>query len=339
MKFDVVIPTRAIANEVLGATLSSLAMQTIPPHYIFLVCDRHFTSGELTDFAHWVENYFVETPAIHVRLLTHLSDDLRVWEQNGSYLRNYGLRKVESECCLLLDDDNTFAADFCERMTAEFQQASELYAAEHGRADVLYSPAIWWRTTNIIQSYGLRDFHYFLSWPEPMQGGWKAKCFASVRNIWRRDKQENASFYYPHMIGGNSLFWSTAAIRDLGFDEEIAFVAEDIDFSYRRWKNRGPIVVSKTLVIHHMERDKTPAERSFLADPRTAYQKWRNRFLFVKKNASRSERIWFLACGAWIQTLWMIMKIIGGDYGSMKQKRNVLWGYIQGTWVGMQSMP
>jgi len=42
----------------------------------------------------------------------------------------------------LLDDDNTFAADFCERMTAEFQQASELYAAEHGRADVLYSPAI-----------------------------------------------------------------------------------------------------------------------------------------------------------------------------------------------------
>ena len=75
------------------------------------------------------------------------------------------------------------------------------------------------------------------------------------------------------MIGGNSLLGETELMRAVGFDETIAFVMEDLDFTARWQQTQGPIVVSKTNIISHMERDKTPAERSFLADARTAYQK------------------------------------------------------------------
>ena len=170
MQFDIIIPTRATNTDVLGATLTSIVTQSCLPAHVFLVCDRQFSPDVFTEFIHWAEGFFHDVPQVQLRILTHLTDDLQVEQQNGSYLRNYGLSHAQSPYSFLLDDDNMFSPDFCEKMIGEYTQASEMYRdAPDGRTHVLYSPAIGRRQTATIQSYGIREFHYFLSWPEPMQ--------------------------------------------------------------------------------------------------------------------------------------------------------------------------
>jgi len=66
----------------------------------------------------------------------------------------------------------------------------------------------------------------------------------------------------------------------------MSFVYEDIDCLYRMTNSGVPLIVSKKVTINHMERDKTTLEKSFLATPESAYQKSKNRIVFVKKNAS-----------------------------------------------------
>lgn len=118
------------------------------------------------------------------------------------------------------------------------------------------------------------------------------------------------AFYLPTMIGGNSLLGKTSHFRHLRFDERMAFVFEDLDMTQRRFHQIGPILVSKKNIIHHMERDKTTLERSFIATPEGVYQKSKNRILFVRNNGSRWQKVQFFVLGLWISTLWFASMII-----------------------------
>jgi hypothetical protein len=53
--------------------------------------------------------------------------------------------------------------------------------------------------------------------------------------LFRRDVVEDEQFFYPRMIGGSSLLGETDVMRTFGFDETIAFVMEDLDFT-ARWQ-------------------------------------------------------------------------------------------------------
>lgn len=142
-----------------------------------------------------------------------------------------------------------------------------------------------------------------------MKGGRKAKLFAGVWNL-LRDNQEDDHFYYPKMIGSNSLFGRTEYFQQLRFDERIPFIFEDVDFTHRRERTVGPIVVSKTNIIHHMERDKTKLEQSFIANTYGAHQKAKNRILFVQNNANAWQKIQFYGFGLWFNTLWFSVFIL-----------------------------
>lgn len=135
-----------------------------------------------------------------------------------------------------------------------------------------------------------------------MRGGRKAKVFASLWNLFR-STQEDTDFCYPQMIGGNSLFGKTEYFQQLRFDERLPFIFEDIDFTHRRERTIGPIVVSKKNIIHHMERDKTKLEHSFVANPYGAYQKSKNRILFVQNNGNARQKIQFYVIGLRFNTI------------------------------------
>lgn len=140
-------------------------------------------------------------------------------------------------------------------------------------------------------------------------GGWKAKFFTSLCKPFRKAIRNN-DFYYPEMIGGNSLLGKTAHFKHLQFDERTPFVYEDIDLTHRRYRTIGPIIVSKTNVIHHMERDKTKLDHSFLATPEAAYQKAKNRILFVKNNATPWQKVQFFGLGLRINNIWFTLFIL-----------------------------
>lgn len=214
--------------------------------------------------------------------------------------------------------------DFFEKSIEEYQSVSH-------HDTVLYSPLIGWRDTDRIQSAGIRTYHYRLAWPEPMLGGRKAKLFTSLCKPFRKESH-NKNFYYPEMIGGNSLFGKTAHFKHLKFDERMPFVYEDIDLTHRWFRTIAPIIVSKTNVIHHMERDKTKLDHSFLATPAVAYQKAKNRILFVKNNATLWQKIQFFAVGLRINNIRFTLFILFAA-----KKKGVLKAFWKGTSEGLRA--
>ncbi|HBB04856.1 TPA: hypothetical protein DCZ39_08485 [Patescibacteria group bacterium] len=67
------------------------------------------------------------------------------------------------------------------------------------------------------------------------------------------------------------------------FDEQLDFVYEDLDFSYRIHRAGYPIIVLRDLKIYHMERDKTKLEEARVGNVYSAYRKAKHRMLFVQK--------------------------------------------------------
>lgn|GEM_PF-916573 len=135
------------------------------------------------------------------------------------------------------------------------------------------------------------------------------------------------------MIGGNSLFGKTAHFKELLFDERMPFVFEDIDLTHRRYRHIGPIAVSRHNVIHHMERDKTKLEQSFIATEDGVYQKAKNRILFVKNNANTWQKILFFGEGLWTNTLRFALFIL--LYA--QQKGKMLRALRRGTRDGLSA--
>jgi GT2 family glycosyltransferase len=85
------------------------------------------------------------------------------------------------------------------------------------------------------------------------------------------------------MYSGNSLFAPAHIFKDVLFDEDLDFVYEDLDFSYRIHRAGYPIIVLRDLCIHHMEREKNKLEQARVGNEHAAYRKAKHRMLFVKK--------------------------------------------------------
>lgn len=111
------------------------------------------------------------------------------------------------------------------------------------------------------------------------------------------------------------------------------FVFEDIDMTHRRYRQIGPIAVSKYNVIHHMERDKTKLEQSFVATEDGAFQKSKNRILFVKNNANGRQKVQFFGLGLWVSTIRFSLFILLAG----RQKKEVLRALWRGVKAGLKA--
>jgi hypothetical protein len=164
------------------------------------------------------------------------------------------------------------------------------------KQDIILSPMIMWRDTERVQSLWIKTFHFMLWWPEPVIfAGWKNKIVRKFRFLFGLPSfyKNTQDYFRVSTIGWNSLFWPKEYFVENQFDERMWFVYEDIDCLFRVTKKWIPLLVSKKTYICHMERDKTILEHSFLATPEWARNKAKNRILFVKKNWSMSQKIWF----------------------------------------------
>ena len=69
------------------------------------------------------------------------------------------------------------------------------------------------------------------------------------------------------MLAPSSLF------KQFRFDEDINFVAEDLEFTYSIHKAGHPIIVLADIKVYHMERDKGVLDQAWVGNPVSAYQK------------------------------------------------------------------
>lgn len=211
--------------------LSAIDKQTLMPEYIFLIVDKHFASAEeFETFVTQACGKFTEKLTNKIQPISNITHDF-VAGKGASYVRNYGLNLTKSEYVYLIDDDNTFDEKF-------FAHTIDEYALVHQKWEVLYSPTIMWRDTDRIQSVGIRTFHYWLGWAEPMKGGWKTKLLGAIAGPFMRKAHSDTYFYYPEMIGGNSLFGKISVFKDLLFDERMKFIYEDLDLTHRWFRTK-----------------------------------------------------------------------------------------------------
>ncbi len=322
MDFDVVIPTRGNISN-LKRILRCINEQTLKPNSCILIINGSWVSFE----------------DLKSELIADLPDEFSktiMWKQipheknltdNVSFARNLGRSLVSSEYVYFLDDDNFFDSKFFWRSLEEYDKFSNTCQDK-----ILYSPIIMRRDTDRIQSRGIKAFHFSLWWPEPVIfGGWKNIVVKIFRPFFRAAPFYKETEYYTRVaaIWGNSLFAEKNIFESFPFDEDMWFVFEDLDFAYRVTRSGMPLYVSKSNRIYHMEREKTRLEKSFLANPKSAFQKAKNRVLFVRKNASFYKKILFI-CFAFPVTSMMTMFFI------ILHGRKQRWETLHWYWQGMR---
>jgi GT2 family glycosyltransferase len=148
-----------------------------------------------------------------------------------------------------MDDDEQFDDDYLQKNLAY----RETYRKVVGK-DFVLCPTLMHRKTGKVQNYGFSHFNYRMSRPVPACMGDKERI--SVQ-----------------MYSGNSLFAPAYLFQQHLFDEQLDFVAEDLDFSRGLTFDGYPIIVLRDLKIYHMEGEKTLLQQARVGNPYAAYRK------------------------------------------------------------------
>ncbi len=322
MDFSVVIPSLG-NKENARRILEAIKIQDILPESIFFVVRLEHHKWNINARKEEILHNMPDSIIDRVNVIS-------IPQANASIARNVWIDHVTTPYVYLIDDDNTFTATFFSQSLTEYDHYTQLY-----KHHIIYSPTIMYRHTTHIQSLGLKTFH-FLAWrPEPVLCyGWKNKIISSLRRLFPLPKNYVAKKEYvqPMLIWGNSLLVATHLLKQYQFDITMPFVYEDLDLIYSMTKHHVPLIVSKQNCIYHMERDKTLLETSFLATAKGAYQKAKNRIVFVRKHATISEKIMFFGIGCPITSI-MTSVFILVKWGS--HKYNILRSYLKGIKIGI----
>lgn len=134
------------------------------------------------------------------------------------------------------------------------------------------------------------------------------------------------------MLWANSLFGPREIFTQFPFDKRFGRCYEDIDFTYRVQQAWIPVIVLNKVEINHMERQKSKLEHYFLWDPVSAYERSRNRILFVKKVANMRQKIQYFGFGLRAQTCGFFLYILLRWGKQRLQLRKAVWkGLIDGV--------
>lgn len=281
MKLSVVIPTRGDQN--MKNIVEYLQRQTFKDFEIIFVIDKKVMAYDLP--------VITTHTIVYVTNLTHT-----IPYNNASALRNLGIKEAQGEFIQLMDDDERLEEDYLERSFMFWNEYRVIV-----KKDFVLTPTLMYRKTWHIQNQWFSRFNYRLSRPIP-------------QILWHKSRE------YIQMYSWNSLFAPAHIFKTILFDEQLDFVYEDLDFSYRIHHAGYPIIVLRDLRIYHMERDKTKLEQARVGNEYSAYRKAKHRMLFVKKYGKLSDKIKFYLLGFWWQPLRLILKIILYAKGKEKMK-------------------
>lgn len=281
MKISVVCGSRANNKELLLKFLQMLNCQTFKDFDVNIVCDRKFTKAEELDFTSFFEEQDLEV-VTHTRFFTNNNSDFNPnhggW---ASYVRNFGINKAKWEFIQLFDDDNEAEPNFLESCLNKREILTSKLQTE-----CIILPSLYYRNTNQIQNQWFSYFDYRQSRPILHLLNWKEK--AQIQ-----------------MFSWNGIFSKASTLKKAKYDEEIARISEDLDYTLSLHEQGAQLRVFSDLKVIHHERDKTKLEQARIWSYLQARQKARNRFLFIKKHWSRKQLCQFYIC--WLP--WCIIRL------------------------------
>ena len=286
MKISVVCWSRANDKWLLLRFLQTLENQTFTDFDVNIICDRKFTKSEESDFISFFEEQDLEI----VKRTHFFTNNNSVFNPDhgwwASYVRNFWIRYAKGEFIQLFDDDNEVAADFLENCLKKREaQTSET------ESECVILPSLYYRDTWQIQNQWFSRFNYLQSRPVLHLLNWKEK-------------------EQIQMFSWNWIFSLASTLKKAEYDEQIARISEDLDYTlslHEKWIQLR--VFSDLKVIHH-ERDKTKLEQARIWSYSQAKQKARNRFLFTKKHWNKKQLYQFYICWLPWCLIWLSVKAL-----------------------------
>lgn len=284
MKISVVCGSRAKDTQLLLRFLKMLDNQTFLDFDVNIVCDRDFTQREESEFI-----LFFEKQNLEVVKRTHFftnnnsefNPEHRWW---ASYVRNFWLQNVTGEFIQLFDDDNEVDSEFLENCLKKWGKLSAKNNWEY-----VILPSLYYRDTWQIQNQGFAYFNYLQSRPVLYLLNWKNQ--AKIQ-----------------MFSWNWIFSKASTLRKAKYDEQIARISEDLDYTLSLYEQWVQLRVFADLKVIHHERDKTKLEQARIWSYSQAKQKSRNRFLFTKKHWNKKQIFQFYICWLPWCLLWLSLK-------------------------------
>ncbi len=250
-----------------------LDVQTFTDFDVNIVCDRNFTKSEESDFISFFETQDLEI-INHTNFITNNNSD---FDPNhdwwASYVRNFWLKQAKGEFIQLFDDDNEVAPDFLEKCLKKREEKTS-----ETKFECVILPSLYYRNTNQIQNQWFSCFDYRQSRPVLHLLNWKKEA-------------------QIEMFSGNWIFSKASTLRKAKYDEQIARISEDLDYTLSLHEQGIQLRVFSDLKVIHHERDKTRLEQARIGSYSQAKQKARNRFLFTKKHWNKNQLYQFYVCG------------------------------------------
>lgn len=258
-----------------------LNVQTFTDFDVNIVCDRNFTKSEESDFLSFFQNQDLEI----IKRTKFFTNNNSVFNPNhgwwASYVRNFGLQNVKGEFIQLFDDDNEVEPDFLEKSLKKWEQMTS-----EAKSECVILPSLYYRDTDQIQNQWFSRFNYLQSRPVLHLLNWK-------------EKEE------IQMFSWNWIFSRATTLRKAEYDEQIARISEDLDYTLSLHEQWIQLRVFADLKVKHHERDKTKLEQARIGSYSQAKQKARNRFLFTKKHWNKNQLYQFYLC--WL--LWCMLRL------------------------------
>ena len=272
-KISVVCWSRANDKWLLLKFLQSLDRQTFTDFDVNIICDRKFTKSEESDFISFFEEQELQIVK-HTHFFTNnnsvFNPDHGWW---ASYVRNFWIRYAKGEFIQLLDDDNEIWPDFLESCLNKREKLTS-----ETKSECIILPSLYYRDTNQIQNQWFSCFDYRQSRPVLHLLNWKEK-------------------EQVQMFSWNGIFSKASTLKKTQYDEQIARISEDLDYTLSLYEQWIQLRVFADLKVKHHERDKNKLEQAWIWSYSQARQKARNRFLFTKKHWNKNQLYQFYVCG------------------------------------------
>ena len=272
MKISVVCWSRANDKWLILRFLQMLNSQTFTDFDVNIICDRKFTKVEEWDFISFFENQGLEI----IKRTHFFTNNNSVFNPDhwwgASYVRNFWIKYAKGEFIQLFDDDNEVWADFLMKCLKKREEITS-----QTKSECVILPSLYYRDTNQIQNQWFSHFNYLQSRP-----------VLHLLN-WKESEQ-------IQMFSWNGIFSKASTLRRAEYDEQIARISEDLDYTLSLHEKWVQLWVFSDLKVKHHERDKTKLEQARVWSYSQAKQKARNRFLFTQKHWNTSQIFQFYIC-------------------------------------------
>jgi GT2 family glycosyltransferase len=313
MKYSVIIPTNRAIEKILPL-LQSLEAQTEQASAIFIVYDKILGPSELSSMQTYVSANCSDDFADTIEWITNINHAF-VPHTGVSYMRNFAINAIKTPYILYVDDDNTFAHDFTQRLL----HTATAYHKQYN-TDCILIPTERYQWS--VRSRGYRRRNRLLGTTIGASGQTEMLGKENVLPI---------SF-----AASNCLRWSTEIFRSTPFDADMPFVYEDFDMTIRAKRKWVALFCLTDLAIEHHMCPKSKLQDMYIDTADRAYQKSKNRLIFAKHYYANSAMLLVYLCtGLWIHTAYLILLTL---YAAPRgQKYSIIDAILQGTKAGLYS--